>query len=56
MRKKNLAKLSSKFLSGGMEFSLTFDGSRINPQTVTNLEMTFIALLGLLLLFHGKHI
>ena len=37
-----------------MEFSLTFDGSRINPQTVTSLQMTYIALLDLLLLFHGK--
>ena len=54
MRKTILSQLSSKSTFGGMEFSLTFDGSRINPQTVTNLQMTFIALLGLLLLFHGK--
>ena len=54
MRKKMLSQLSSKSAFGVMEFSLTFDGSRINPQTVTNLQMTFIALLGLPLLFHEK--
>ena len=54
MRKTILSQLSSKSTFGGMEFSLTFDGSRINPQTVTDLQMAFIALLGLLLLFHGK--
>ena len=56
MRKTILSQLSSKSAFDGMEFSLTFDGSRINPQTVTNLQMTFIALLGLPLLFHGKKI
>ena len=54
MRKTILSQLSSKSAFDGMEFSLTFDGSRINPQTVTNLKMTFTALLGLPLLFHGK--
>ena len=54
MRKTISSQLSSKSAFGGMEFSLTFDGSCINPQTVTNLQMTFIALLGLPLLFHGK--
>ena len=57
MPKMILSQLSSKSAFDGMEFSLikkTFDGSRINPQTVTNLKMTFIALLGLPLLFHGK--
>ena len=44
MRKTILSQLSSKSAFGGMEFSLTFDGSRINPQTVTNLQMTFLAL------------
>ena len=54
MRKAILSQLSSKSAFGGMEFSLTFDGSRVNPQTVTSLQMTCIALLGLPLLFHGK--
>ena len=54
MRKKILSQLSSKCAIGGMEFSLTFDGSHINPQTVTNLQMAFVALLDLPLLFHGK--
>ena len=39
MRKTILSQLSSKSAFGGMEFSLTFDGSRINPQTVTNLQI-----------------
>ena len=50
MRKTILSQLSSKSAFDGMEFSLTFD----DPQTVTNLQMAFIALLGLPLLFHGK--
>ena len=54
MQKTILSLLSSKSAFGGMEFSLTFDGSRINPQTDTNLQMPFIALLGLLLLFQEK--
>ena len=54
MRKTSLSQLSSKSAFGGIEFSLTFDGLRINPLTVTNLQMKFIALLGLPLLFHGK--
>ena len=54
MRKTILSQLSSRSAFGGMGFSLTFDGSRINSQTVTNLQMAFIALLGLPLLFHGK--
>ena len=54
MRKTIVSQLTSKFAFGGMEFSLTFDGLRINPQTVTNLQMAFIALLGLPLLFHRK--
>ena len=56
MRKMILSQLSSKSASGGMEFSLTFDGSHINPQTVTNLQMAFIALLALPRLFHGKNL
>ena len=54
MRKAILSQLSSKSAFDGMEFSLTFDRSRINPQTVTNLQMTFIALLGIPPLFYGK--
>ena len=54
MRKAILSQFSSKSAFGGMKFSLTFDGSLINLQTFTNLQMTFIALLGLPLLFHGK--
>ena len=54
MRKTILSQLSSKCAISGMEFFLTFDGSRINPQTVTNLQMAFIVLLGLPLLFHEE--